>query len=251
MDLISRKNYYFSISTALTAIISFLSKLSTCYDLISISIYNYTVENKKIKDKNWKESGPTSTTSNNNYFSSNSSRRPSQEFSSPPLLDPSTNTTAATMESSADNIVKVCQRIKTSATTTNDDEEIYALFEYEVYNPEMSEATSKRFKAWKYFDSESALVDYIRRDTGEPLVLPAYSLTPAQSKEIQNATRAQVSTISEEFRRFRVKAEIMKKQADAQIRELHNTNVMSATRRIEGEDLVSFVNRYIHYYNLV
>jgi len=195
------------------------------------------VENKKIKDKNWKESGPTSTTSNNNYFSSNSSRRPSQEFSSPPLLDPSTNTTAATMESSADNIVKVCQRIKTSATTTNDDEEIYALFEYEVYNPEMSEATSKRFKAWKYFDSESALVDYIRRDTGEPLVLPAYSLTPAQSKEIQNATRAQVSTISEEFRRFRVKAEIMKKQADAQIRELHNTNVMSATRRIEGEDL--------------
>ena len=149
------------------------------------------------------------------------------------------------MAESADNITKVCQRIKTG------DDTIYALIEFECHNPELPDPP-RRFQTWRSFESEAELSDFIRRDTGEPLTLPAYSLTPAQSNTVQLTSKAQVTQITEEFRRFRVKAEIMKKQADAQIRDLHNSHVISATKRIEGEDLVSvtmFICRNIYIYN--
>jgi hypothetical protein len=159
------------------------------------------------------------------------SRRPS--FDTTQLPDPASATAAIiTTTTDEQHVVKVWQRIKAG----DDEIVIYALMELEVYpNPD---EPPRRFQAWRKFDTEAELADFVRRSTGEPLTLPAYSLTPAQSSEIQAAARAQVSHVTEEFRRFRVKAEILKKQADAQIRDLHSSNVVSATRRIEGEDLV-------------
>ena len=132
-------------------------------------------------------------------------------------------------------IVRVCQRIK--SPLPNGMEEIWALMEMEVISDEMTDSPPKRFKEWKRFNDEADLQDFIRRDTGEPLQIPAFSLTPEESAKIQKDASAQVSTISEEYRRFRVRSELARKQAEAQIRDLQSNNVQSAARRIEGQDL--------------
>lgn len=142
------------------------------------------------------------------------------------------------------SIVSVLQRVKAlvdgnGGYTTNENlfEEIWALIEFEEYNEE-SGASPKYFRKWKRFDTEAELSDFIRRDTGEPLTLPPYSLAPEQSARIQEGARQEVSQVTEEFRRFRVRAELARKQADAHIKELQNSNVQTAQRRIEGHDLV-------------
>lgn len=122
---------------------------------------------------------------------------------------------------------------------------LWALIEYEyslLDAPEASSAatvSNKRFQRWRKFPSENALVDHVRRNTGEPVHLPPYSLTPSQSQAIENEARQAISHVTEEFRRFRVRAEVARKQADATVRALQSNNVQSAQRHIEGEDVVS------------
>lgn len=142
------------------------------------------------------------------------------------------------------NIVRVCQRIKMELdahelNSKGGNEEIWALVEWEIFDSDHADTMMypKRTKKWKKFDSESELSDFIRRDTGEPLTLPPYSLTPQQSAKIEEIASNSVSHITEEFRRFRVKSEMARKQADAQIRDLQSNNVESAKRRIEGQDV--------------
>uniref|UniRef100_A0A6U9VV19 GRIP domain-containing protein n=1 Tax=Pseudo-nitzschia australis TaxID=44445 RepID=A0A6U9VV19_9STRA len=91
-------------------------------------------------------------------------------------------------------------------------------------------------KQWKCFDSESDLRDFIRRDTGEPLILPSYSHTPQQSSRTINEADKRVSVITEEYRRFRVKSEMTRKQMDAHIRDLQSSQVEVAKRNIEGRE---------------
>jgi len=160
-------------------------------------------------------------------------------------------------ESSA-SIVNVCQRVKVQAQQQNSSngngnasgdasnpnnslEEIWALIEFEEYNPDMPETAlrPKRHRKWKRFDTESELSDFIRRDTGEPVTLPPFSLAPEQSARIQEKAKQEVSHITEEFRRFRVRSELARKQADAHIKELQSSHVQTAQRRIEGQDVVS------------
>jgi hypothetical protein len=79
--------------------------------------------------------------------------------------------------------------------------------------------------------------DYIRRDTGEPLSLPPYSLSPDQSAQIQQTAEATVAKLTDDFRRFRVKAELARNQQEAQIREMQSLNAQSAAQRIVGNDM--------------
>lgn len=132
-------------------------------------------------------------------------------------------------EENASAIVRVCQKIK-------EKNDIWALFDFQIENIE-SINSDRRYQKWKKFDSEAELQDYIRRDTGEPLVLPPFSLSPEQSKTIEEEAKQSVSQVTEDFRRFRVRSEVQRKQTDAHIRDLQNNNVQSAKRRIEGEDL--------------
>jgi hypothetical protein len=143
------------------------------------------------------------------------------------------------------NIVRICQRIKVELeahelNAKGGSEEIWALVEFEIFDPDQPEPAlpPKRTKKWKKFDADSELSDFIRRDTGEPLTLPPYSLAPPQSARVQEEAKKSVSHITEDFRRFRVKSEMARKQADAQIRDLQSNNVESAKRRIEGQDVV-------------
>lgn len=159
-------------------------------------------------------------------------------------------------------ILRVCQRIKEDiiddgdpkdeigdvSMDNNDNEhahEIWALIEYETANDNdatnnpLHAPTFRRHKQWQRFATESALSDHIRRDTGEPLTLPPYSLSPDQSRKMESDAKRAVSSISEEFRRFRVRAEVAKKQADATVRALHSNSVQTTRMRIEGQDIAS------------
>mmetsp|Transcript_2044 Transcript_2044/g.2302 ORF Transcript_2044/g.2302 Transcript_2044/m.2302 type:complete len:342 (-) Transcript_2044:564-1589(-) len=135
--------------------------------------------------------------------------------------------------------------------TNNDNQEessnfdLWALIEYEMTIPETSEGGSfltnpiTRFLRWRRFRSESALSDHIRRDSGEPVSIPPYSLSPKQSQQIEEESQQAVAHVTEEFRRFRVRAEVARKQADATVRALQNNNVQTAQRHIEGQDIAS------------
>lgn len=166
------------------------------------------------------------------------------------------------------SIVRVCQRGKDEViydsadnsdpndpfgddmdTNNNEDShDIWALIEYETPNPidnnvdpsnPLTTPSFRRHKQWSCFKNESALSDYIRRDTGEPLTLPPYSLSPEQSQRMAEEAKRAVASISEEFRRFRVRAEVAKKQADATVRALHTNSVQTTRMRIEGQDIES------------
>jgi hypothetical protein len=147
-----------------------------------------------------------------------------------PRYLPADDATGTETEENSSNISRVCQRVQ-------DGHEIWALVDFEIDNPD-SPDPPKRYQKWKRFESEAALKDFIRRDTGEPLVLPPFSLSPEQSLEIQQDAKLKVSQITEEFRRFRVRSEVQRKQIDAHVRDLQNNNVQTAKRRIEGEDVV-------------
>jgi hypothetical protein len=142
------------------------------------------------------------------------------------------------LEENASAIVRVCRRVQEMDV-------IWALMHFEIDNPD-SPDPPKRYQKWKRFDSEAALKDYVRRDTGEPLSLPPFSLSPEQSRDIQESAKQSVSQITEEYRRFRVRAEVQRKQIEAHVRDLQSNNVLSAKRRIEGEDLVSFKQKSIY-----
>ena len=138
------------------------------------------------------------------------------------------------MDAAETNIVRVCQRVKQASSDTAV-EEIWALLDMEITSEEGPQY-NKKYKEWKMFNTESELKDFIRRDTGEPLTLPSYSLSSEQSQIIQEQAQQQTAKVEEEFRRFRVKSELTRKQMEAHIKELQNTTVQTATQQIESRD---------------
>mmetsp|Transcript_14235 Transcript_14235/g.17932 ORF Transcript_14235/g.17932 Transcript_14235/m.17932 type:complete len:450 (+) Transcript_14235:144-1493(+) len=174
--------------------------------------------------------------------------------SAPTQPQPSTDQSPSSTSNEPENdtILRVLQRVKISPSSedvithntvtpssTSENMEIHALVEYESNYDEVTESFTALTKKWHQFDSEAALENFIRRDTGEPIALPPYSLTPEQSRLVEEESRQAVSHVTEEFRRYRVRAEVARKQADATVRALHSNNVLTTKRRIEGQDLES------------
>lgn len=89
---------------------------------------------------------------------------------------------------------------------------------------------------WRRFADEQALQDFVRKDTGEPMLLPPPSLSPIESARLVEESRAAVAQVTEEFKRFRVKAEIIKKQKDAEARQVKANSISEQQRRISGHD---------------
>ncbi|GAX23454.1 hypothetical protein FisN_15Lu186 [Fistulifera solaris] len=125
-------------------------------------------------------------------------------------------------------VVAVCQRIQHA-------DQIWALLEWEIV-PENEHdvflSDHPRFLEWKSFPEESALHDFIRRDTGEPLPIPPYSYSPEQSLQIQQEAQAQVAAVTEEFRKFRIQTELAMQQqraTNSEARRNHTTHPSRAT----------------------
>lgn len=137
--------------------------------------------------------------------------------------------------------VRVYQRIRADGGADAGGGAIWALIEYETFNPDQLDnptaPTPRRHDQWRKFDAEAQLDDHVRRETGEPIVLPPYSLSPQQSARIEDEAARAVGEVTEEFRRFRVRSEVARKQADATVRALQSSNVQKTRRRIEGQDV--------------
>lgn len=124
------------------------------------------------------------------------------------------------------NILRIARRIRhtplpqnnNNNTTVSSAEQIWALMEVEDVSDEAPH-TNRRYQEWLCFSTEADLLDHVRRDTGEPLVPPPYSLSPEQAAAVQQQAEQTVANMTEEFRRFRVKAELAKEQAAVQLRE--------------------------------
>jgi len=171
----------------------------------------------------------------------------SHEYDIPSKIDAS--------ESRHCTVVRVCQLIKADANhdsnefheqnnrSISSNTTIWALIEYEVSMVEMTEGMfatpAKRFSRWRRFPSESSLSDHVRRDSGEPVSLPPFSLSPIQSQQLEKEARQAVVHITEEFRRFRVRSEVARKQSDAIVRSLQSKNVQKTQMQIEGQDIAS------------
>lgn len=132
-------------------------------------------------------------------------------------------------------------------------QDIWALIEYETIPPESdfvptssSVGQPRRFRKWKKFISDAALSDHVRRESGEPIVLPPPSLSPSQSSKVRHDAKRMVARITEEFRKFRVRSEVARKQTDATVRALQGASVQNAVRRIEGQDLQTELDRARH-----
>lgn len=80
--------------------------------------------------------------------------------------------------------------------------------------------------AWICFRSEQELDDFVQRGTGEPLVKPAKCLTPQEAGLLETECKKRVDRIVEEFRRFKVRSEIARKQKDAESRRSNGSRAL-------------------------
>ncbi|GAX26405.1 hypothetical protein FisN_37Hu045 [Fistulifera solaris] len=134
---------------------------------------------------------------------------------------------SATTTTDTKQVVAVCQRIQHA-------DQIWALLEWEII-PENEQdvflSDHPRFLEWKSFPEESALHDFIRRDTGEPLPIPPYSYSPEQSQQMQQEAQAQVAAVTEEFRKFRIQTELAMQQraTNSEARRNHTAPPTKAT----------------------
>lgn len=72
---------------------------------------------------------------------------------------------------------------------------------------------------WKSLDNEQDLQDFIQRIPGVPLVCPSKCLSADESSRILDESNRRIERIVEEFRRFKVRTEIARKQKDAETRQ--------------------------------
>ena len=74
--------------------------------------------------------------------------------------------------------------------------------------------------AWRAFASEHEVYDFLQRIPGKPLNKPSPCLTSEECTAIETEAAKKVELIVEEFRRYKVRTEIARKQRDAEMR--HN-----------------------------
>ncbi|KAG7397493.1 hypothetical protein PHYBOEH_000645 [Phytophthora boehmeriae] len=95
---------------------------------------------------------------------------------------------------------------------------------------------SKEF-AWHCFRNEAEIQAYANRASGEPLMLPDFSLTPYEVDRVKKNLKEEIDRVQEEFRRYRVRSEITRKQKDAEIRKMSANVMAKQTEQISETDL--------------
>ncbi|ETW02101.1 hypothetical protein H310_05704 [Aphanomyces invadans] len=90
---------------------------------------------------------------------------------------------------------------------------------------------------WLSFQSEDDLVEYVRRAAGEPLRVPDLSLPPSDIHQMTQDLSDELERVQEEFRRYRVRSEITRKQKEAELRKISATALTKQTEHIGGVDL--------------
>ena len=91
--------------------------------------------------------------------------------------------------------------------------------------------------SWLSFSSELELDQYLQRIPGgaSSIVKPARCLTPAESQQLQAEAKLKIDRVVEEFRRYRVKAEISRKQGIEEQASRSNSIAVSKLDDLRGE----------------
>lgn len=76
--------------------------------------------------------------------------------------------------------------------------------------------------SWKLFNNEQELDDFISRQSGPPLIKPHLCLTVEESTRIMEEAKRKLDTVVEEFRRYKVRTEVLRKQKEGE--KVVNTN---------------------------
>jgi len=117
---------------------------------------------------------------------------------------------------------------------------IWALFEWGV----MSEAeTTPPEPSWCSFQSEEQLQDFIRIDCGEPILVPPCCMTSEEAKKVTDDAKAQILKVQDEFRKYKIKAEIARKQKEAEAKQALGASLAEKSRRIIGLDMEGELKR--------
>ncbi|ETK78323.1 hypothetical protein, variant 7 [Phytophthora nicotianae P10297] len=110
---------------------------------------------------------------------------------------------------------------------------LWCLVEY-VNENELDDSTEF---AWHCFHNEEEIQEYANRATGEPLTLPDLSMAPYEVERVKNSLKEEIDRVQEEFRRYRVRSEITRKQKDAEIRKMSMNVMAKQTEQISETDL--------------
>ncbi|ETL31753.1 hypothetical protein, variant 7 [Phytophthora nicotianae CJ01A1] len=110
---------------------------------------------------------------------------------------------------------------------------LWCLVEY-VNENELDDSTEF---AWHCFHNEEEIQEYANRATGEPLTLPDLSMAPYEVERVKKSLKEEIDRVQEEFRRYRVRSEITRKQKDAEIRKMSMNVMAKQTEQISETDL--------------
>ncbi|ETI38100.1 hypothetical protein, variant 3 [Phytophthora nicotianae] len=110
---------------------------------------------------------------------------------------------------------------------------LWCLVEY-VNENELDDSTEF---AWHCFHNEVEIQEYANRATGEPLTLPDLSMAPYEVERVKKSLKEEIDRVQEEFRRYRVRSEITRKQKDAEIRKMSMNVMAKQTEQISETDL--------------
>ncbi|ETV76843.1 hypothetical protein, variant [Aphanomyces astaci] len=90
---------------------------------------------------------------------------------------------------------------------------------------------------WLAFQHEADLLEYVRRASGEPVRVPDLSLPPSDVLQMKLDLSDELERVQEEFRRYRVRSEITRKQKEAELRKISASALTKQTEQIGGMDL--------------
>ncbi|OQR82757.1 hypothetical protein ACHHYP_15543 [Achlya hypogyna] len=115
---------------------------------------------------------------------------------------------------------------------------LWCLVEYASDN-DLDEDNKPSECGWVSFRSEDDLLDYVRKTSGEPLRVPEQSLPPPEVHEMKQELSEELERVQEEFRRYRVRAEITRKQKEAEIRKMTASTLARQQEHLAGSDVQS------------
>lgn len=144
--------------------------------------------------------------------------------------DNTTNNNTNNNSNDETRVVRVHQCVKQKLSI--DKTEIWAFMDFETMNNDSDEIVATERK-WQSFTSMDELKDFCRRDSGEPIRIPELSLTPEQSKVVQEEAKTEITLLKEDFRRFRVQAELSRQKMQTQLESVQSTSKSAATQRIQ------------------
>jgi hypothetical protein len=127
-----------------------------------------------------------------------------------------------TAYSIASNSIASNTTTTTTSSSTDDDDslEVHALFQTVPMPVDDDPPHVVTQRHWRAFDSDHSLQQFVNKHQGhgEPVVIPAEVMGENEAADLQEECEARIREMTEEFRKFRVKASVTQKEMEGRIR---------------------------------